>query len=273
MSDINLEYKELKEKSNKLVSSIKERQEQIKEYFLNFIQLKNYSYFQEILVRNDSNFISIEFSKKEGGIGREVTLYLSIPREFLYSVSSELNENNFSVETEINYCSTIISGSKNVSSQADFFIQTYSIINELNKIISDQNSGLFIALKEYYFLNNKLNESLYEIHSQMRQLKKLKKEQLTQKILDTLVYRKPEQQDILNLLNNGSKITLIQPSININEDSLFLDEPQYQVDLVKGQVYKVDRTYYFEGQEFVKRFNSKLNKSQFLDMLSKVVVE
>lgn len=272
MLDINSEYTELKQQSNNVSNSIKELQNQIQQHLLNFIQNKNYTHYQQIYLKNDHNLLYIEFCKKDDRLGRDVTLYLSIPKDFLYSGYSDLNENNFGIETEINYCSTIVTGNENVALQSDFFIQTYSIINELNNILKDKNSGLFNLLKEFYFVNRKLNESLYEIHSKMRQLKKEKKEQVTQKVFNSLAYQKPEQQDILNLLNNGSKITLIQPSINIDEDSLFSDLPQYTVDIIEGKVYKSERTYYIEGQEFVKRFNSKLNKSEFLNMLSKVMI-
>ncbi len=274
MSNINVHYAELKEKSNSLIESIKERQEQITQYFLEFIQLKNYKHLYEIKVRNDSSFLSIEFSKTSERFGRETTFTLSIPRDLLYSSSFELNEENFTLETEINYCSTIITGNEKVNLQTDFFIQTYTIINELNTIVSDKSSGLFNALKQYYFLNHKLNESLYEIHSKMRQLKNDKKEQVIKKVLDSLPYSKPVEEDVLSLLSNGSKLKLFKPNIVVEEDSLFAEQQEYTLNTFECEVYKVDRTYYFEGHDFVKKIGySKCSKTDFLKLLSDVMVE
>lgn len=249
---------ELNEIQDEVQLSLSKIQEYLKDSLKKIIEQSNIP---------ESDYI-IEFSFNSYNILTIYFLYEN-SKEFTLTLQHKNKYNNNNDKSffnlKLSHSFSTLDTPELIQNKSAFFIKAYSFMNLFTGQIRNQHSGIHKLLADSYIEYNKLKESLVELEFFITKSIEKREEELRLELIKNSNLVPINFNDIYNLLKDKQEHSFIYPSLIIEEDQLFKDNPECSLNLNTFQIQRCGNSFaalnkpiYISRDSFNKEYLEKL---------------
>lgn len=256
MTNVNVlslkSFFELNEIQDEVQLSLSKIQEYLKDSLKNLIEQSNIP---------ESDYI-IEFSFNSHNI---LTIY------FLYENSREITltitkvNSQSSLNAKLSHSTRNLATTQSIQQKSSFFVKIFSFLEVLSEQLSNPDSGINKLIVDSYLEYKKIKESLVELEFFIEKSIDKREEELRIELVKNSNLVPVNFKDIYNLLKDKQEHSFIYPSLIIEKDQLFRDNPECSLNLNTFQIQRCGHSFaalnkpiYISRDSFNKEYLEKL---------------
>lgn len=234
----NKTYFELKDMSDQFYEKIENTHKTCLTFLNTFVKSfipEDYSY-SILLDFSSYNILTISFSVDKN----YDEIYLKLRANSEYKRDKSLSP----FICEISYSGLNIYQTDVIIEKTNFFIKIYSFISEFCSQVKNTESGLYKVILDHFKKHIEYYKQQIEIEFSIDKLLKSRKDELLNEIISSLNIKHVLFKDIYQQLKSRETIKIIYPSVKINDNSLFLEKPEFEVEHLELYIYRKGNSYY-----------------------------
>jgi len=163
---------------------------------------------------------------------------------FLYENSREITftikkvNSQSSLNATLSHSTRSLDTTESIQKKSSFFIKTFSFLELLSEQIADPYSGINKLIVDSYLEYKKLKELLHELEVLIEKSIDKREEELRIELIKKSNLIPVNFKDIYNLLKDRQEHSFIYPSLIVEKDQLFKDNPECSLQFNTFQIQR-----------------------------------